>query len=92
MVELAIYKFTSRNLQTVYHSEHAKTIKLDEVSLKNKAVLAKIHSDMYNHPVSDARQLEKLDHEWSKKLREIFEKYPPIFIGYSGYDKNMTRQ
>ncbi|GHU59519.1 hypothetical protein FACS1894133_6470 [Clostridia bacterium] len=89
MVETAIYKFTNRNLQTVYHPEHAKTIKLDKDSLENRAVLAKIHSDMYNHPVSAASQLAELHHEWKDRLEKIFEKFPPIFIGCSGNDKDV---
>ncbi|MDR0916965.1 MAG: tetratricopeptide repeat protein [Oscillospiraceae bacterium] len=81
---LTIYSH-NKHAQVVYHHAQADCI---EVNAKHPVVV-KLHSDMYNHPISNADDLQTLAPEWQSALAAIFAEYTPVFVGYGGSDPDV---
>ena len=87
LVEDVLYLYHAKHPLVVGHESLAPFISTAENV--GRPVVAKVHRDLYFHPLNRAEELEKLPKTWEDSLRSALSKYIPIVIGYAGGDQTL---
>lgn len=54
-----------------------------------RPLVAKIHRDLYLHPINDPLGVSKMEHGWKIALKRLFQYFTPVVIGYGGNDGSL---
>ncbi|WP_306548891.1 SIR2 family protein [Desulfobulbus sp.] len=54
-----------------------------------RPLVAKIHRDLMLHPKNDAQGVGCLAQGWADALKQLFQNFTPLFIGYGGNDGSL---
>ncbi len=57
--------------------------------LSGRPLVAKIHRDLFYHPINDEQGVSNLDKGWQDALSRLFKHYMPLVIGYGGNDGSL---
>ncbi len=85
LTENAVDRYTDKLPLVIGHENLAEFV----TAPATHPMIVKIHRDMLMKPRSETKKLQKLAPKWEKALDKLFQKYHPVFIGYSGGDKNV---
>jgi tetratricopeptide (TPR) repeat protein len=89
LMEDAIRKYTFTDPKIIHDpalAEYGRQSFID-----GDAVILKLHGDMHFKTFNYYDDIQKLDLKWKPILRDIFNLYTPIFIGYGGNDVGFMR-
>ncbi len=54
-----------------------------------RPLVAKIHRDLFLHPISDLAGVSTLEQGWKIALKKLFQYFTPIVVGYGGNDGSL---
>lgn len=54
-----------------------------------RPLVAKIHRDLYLHPINDPDGVSMMEQGWKIALKKLFQYYTPIVVGYGGNDGSL---
>lgn len=54
-----------------------------------RPLVAKIHRDLYLHPINDIAGVSTLEKGWTIALKKLFQYFTPIVVGYGGNDGSL---
>lgn len=54
-----------------------------------RPLVAKIHRDLYLHPINDMAGVSTLEQGWKIALRKLFQYFTPVVVGYGGNDGSL---
>ncbi|PXX77397.1 SIR2 family protein, partial [Rivihabitans pingtungensis] len=55
----------------------------------SRALVAKIHRDLYLQPKNDTQSVNAMDLGWKNSLTQLFQHYTPLVLGYGGNDNGL---
>lgn len=85
LTETAVDRYADRMPLVIGHEHLAKFVKAPAT----RPTIIKIHRDMLLEPISESDGLQELAQVWKDALEKLFKEYHPVFLGYSGGDKNV---
>lgn len=54
-----------------------------------RPLVAKIHRDLYLHPINDLDGVSTMEHGWKAALKKLFQYFTPVVVGYGGNDGSL---
>jgi protein O-mannosyl-transferase len=54
-----------------------------------RPLVAKIHRDLFLHPINDAAGVSTMEQGWKIALRKLFQYFTPVVVGYGGNDGSL---
>ncbi|KJZ41722.1 SIR2 family protein [Pseudomonas fluorescens] len=54
-----------------------------------RPLVAKIHRDLYLHPINDLAGVSTLEQGWKIALKKLFQYFTPVVVGYGGNDGSL---
>lgn len=54
-----------------------------------RPLVAKIHRDLYLHPINDPAGVSTMEQGWKIALKKLFQYFTPVVIGYGGNDGSL---
>lgn len=54
-----------------------------------RPLVAKIHRDLYLHPINDPAGVSTMEQGWKIALKKLFQYFTPIVVGYGGNDGSL---
>lgn len=54
-----------------------------------RPLVAKIHRDLYLHPINDLAGVSTMEQGWKIALKKLFQYFTPIVVGYGGNDGSL---
>ncbi|MBX8567653.1 tetratricopeptide repeat protein [Pseudomonas cichorii] len=54
-----------------------------------RPLVAKIHRDLYLHPINDAVGVSTMEQGWKIALKKLFQYFTPVVVGYGGNDGSL---
>lgn len=54
-----------------------------------RPLVAKIHRDLFLHPINDTEGVSKMNQNWTLALRKLFQYFTPVVVGYGGNDGSL---
>lgn len=54
-----------------------------------RPLVAKIHRDLYLHPINDLDGVSTMEQGWKVALKKLFQYFTPIVVGYGGNDGSL---
>ncbi|MEN4750474.1 hypothetical protein ABEH28_11965 [Pseudomonas sp. Ps21-P2] len=54
-----------------------------------RPLVAKIHRDLYLHPINDTLGVSTMEHGWKIALKRLFQYFTPVVVGYGGNDGSL---
>lgn len=54
-----------------------------------RPLVAKIHRDLYLHPINDPDGVSTMEQGWKVALKKLFQYFTPIVVGYGGNDGSL---
>lgn len=54
-----------------------------------RPLVAKIHRDLYLHPINDEQGVSTLEKGWTIALKKVFQYFTPVVVGYGGNDGSL---
>ncbi len=54
-----------------------------------RPLVAKIHRDLYLHPINDAAGVSTMELAWKMALKKLFQYFTPVVVGYGGNDGSL---
>jgi tetratricopeptide (TPR) repeat protein len=54
-----------------------------------RPLVAKIHRDLYLHPLNDPMGVSTMEHGWKIALKRLFQYFTPVVVGYGGNDGSL---
>lgn len=54
-----------------------------------RPLVAKIHRDLYLHPINDPNGVSTMEQSWKNALKKLFQYFTPIVVGYGGNDGSL---
>lgn len=54
-----------------------------------RPLVAKIHRDLYLHPINDAAGVSTMEQGWKIALKKLFQYFTPVVVGYGGNDGSL---
>jgi tetratricopeptide (TPR) repeat protein len=85
LIEDAIFMYTDKKPLVISHEYLASYME----HWVNRPIIAKIHRDLFNHPMSTEKETEQLATEWIKPLKAALSICATIVIGYDGNDGSL---
>jgi hypothetical protein len=85
LTEDAMFTYTDKRPLVCGHESLSSFIK----PFTSRPIIAKIHRDLFFAPKSRSGDIAKLDEQWVNSLKNIFEYYTPVVIGYGGNDGSL---
>jgi tetratricopeptide (TPR) repeat protein len=85
LTEDAMFTYTDKRPLVCGHESLSGFIR----PFTRRPIIAKIHRDLFFAPKNRRDDIDKLDDQWVNSLKNIFEYYTPIVIGYGGNDGSL---
>ena len=54
-----------------------------------RPLVAKIHRDLFLHPINDAAGVSSMEQGWRIALKKLFQYFTPVVVGYGGNDGSL---
>jgi Tfp pilus assembly protein PilF len=54
-----------------------------------RPLVAKIHRDLFLHPINDAAGVSNMEEGWKIALKKLFQYFTPVVVGYGGNDGSL---
>ena len=54
-----------------------------------RPLVAKIHRDLFLHPINDAAGVSTMEQGWKIALKKLFQYFTPVVVGYGGNDGSL---
>lgn len=54
-----------------------------------RPLVAKIHRDLYLHPINDIAGVSTMEQAWKIALKKLFQYFTPVVVGYGGNDGSL---
>ncbi|PKN52783.1 MAG: SIR2 family protein [Deltaproteobacteria bacterium HGW-Deltaproteobacteria-13] len=87
LTEDALFIYTQKKPLVIGHSLLADYISTN----LSRPLIIKIHNDLFLSPKNGVKDVDCLDDNFSKNLKDIFKYYTPLVIGYGGNDGSLMK-